>query len=376
MLYVLSEIGQGDPGRTSTLYEVRERLGLYGKAFLAMTLDNLQAEGDHDSRIDTLLDDLYGAANVTGTSTWWQEESVDYRNLNTDTRTTAIVLDTFIRLDPEQPLLPNAVRWLMETRQDGHWSNTQDTTWSLIALTDWLTLTGEAQGKYNWEVTLNDETMGSGAVTPQNVSETVSLRTQITDLLRDQLNVLRFSRDNNQGRMYYTTDLRYSLDAAQVDALDRGVAVERYFALADDGTGSPIDGAKVGDVISVTVTIVAPTDLFHLQVEVPIPAGTVPIDTNLATTSDQFNTPQMTADTTGDETQPVWWHQWTPTYTDLRSDKVAVFATFLSAGTYQYTFNVRASVPGEFKVLPATAEQTYFPDVWGRSAGATFKISE
>jgi uncharacterized protein YfaS (alpha-2-macroglobulin family) len=376
MLYVLSEIGEGDPGRTSTLYDVRERLGLYGKAFLAMTLANLQVSGTRDSRIDTLLDNLYGDAIITGTSAWWQEDSIDFRNLNTDTRTTAIVLAAFIRLDPEQPILPKAVRWLMETRQDGRWSNTQETAWSLIALTDWLTLTGETEAEYNWTVALNNEELGSGAVTPANVTEKSTLRADISELLRDEVNALRFGRDSSQGRMYYTTYLRYNLDAAQVEARDRGVVLERHFALAEGDPESQTTTAQVGDVISVTVTIVAPTDLYHLMVEVPIPAGTEPIDPNLATTSDTFVDPRMQVEGEEEPSGPSWWRYWIPSYTDMRDDKVAVFATFLAAGTYEYTFNVRASVPGEYRVLPAYAEQMYFTEVWGRSAGATFTISD
>ena len=375
MLYVLSEIGQGDPGRTSTLYDVRERLGLYGQAFLAMTLDNLQEGNTRDARIDTLLDNLYGAANITGTSAWWQEDSVDYRNLNTDTRTTAIVLAAFIRLDPQQPILPKVVRWLMETREDGRWASTQETAWSLIALTDWLTLTGEASAEYNWNVTLNDQELGSGEVTPANVTDKVTLRADVTELLRDEANALRFNRDNSQGRMYYTTYLRYTLDAASVGAQDRGVVLERHFALAEATPDSQTTTAQVGDVISVTVTIVAPTDLYHLMVEVPIPAGTEPIDPNLATTSDTFIDPAIT-EVEGGDLGPTWWRYWTPSYTDLRDDKVAVFATFLQAGTYEYTFNVRASVPGEYKVLPAYGKQMYFTEVWGRSAGSTFTITK
>jgi hypothetical protein len=53
-----------------------------------------------------------------------------------------------------------------------------------------------------------------------------------------------------------------------------------------------------------------------------------------------------------------------------------LFATELPAGTYQYTSQMRASLPGEFQVLPATAYEMYFPEVWGRSAGEMFTISE
>ena len=62
--------------------------------------------------------------------------------MNTDTRSTAIVLAALTRLRPDNELLPNAVRWLMEARQAGRWSNTQENAWSIIALTDWLAASG------------------------------------------------------------------------------------------------------------------------------------------------------------------------------------------------------------------------------------------
>jgi uncharacterized protein YfaS (alpha-2-macroglobulin family) len=124
------------------------------------------------------------------------------------------------------------------------------------------------------------------------------------------------------------------------------------------------------------VTIVAPTDLFHLLVEVPIPAGTEPIDPQLANTADaMMGMPELTEVPEEGELR-TWWRSWIPSYTDTRDDKVAVFATFLAAGTYEYTFAVRASVPGDYRVLPAHAEQMYFPEVWGRSRGATFSIAD
>ena len=63
-------------------------------------------------------------------------------------------------------------------------------------------------------------------------------------------------------------------------------------------------------------------------------------------------------------------------FTDYRDDRVTLFATYLPAGAYEYTFLVRASLPGEFRVLPVHAEMMYFPEVWGRSGGALFTGTE
>ena len=375
MHFVLSAMDQGDPGRASTLYDARERLDIYGKALLAVALANMEPSGAAAPRVRTLLDDIAGVVELSATGASWQEASIDYRTLNTNTRTTSIVLATFSRLKPDHPLLPQVVRWLMITREAGRWSTTQENAWAIIALTDWLAASGELEGDYTWEATLNDTSLGQGVVSPEDLGDPVQMRVAVTDLLRNQANVLNFSRSSALGQMYYTADLRYYLDATAVDSRDRGIVVDRSFTLLDGDPSRPISSAQVGDVVSVTVTIVAPTDLHHVLVEAPIPAGLEPIDPRLATTSGQFDMPSIT-DTGLADGDAWWWSRWIPSYTDIRDDKVALFATFLPAGAYQYTFNARAGIAGEYRVLPAYAEMMYFHDVWGRSSGALFTVTE
>lgn len=366
--FVLAETGNGDPGRASTLYDVRERLSHYGQALLAMTLAQLAEDGAENAQVATLLDDLAGAAQVSATGASWHEANIDFQTLNTDTRTTSMVLAAFVRLDPENPLLPNVVRWLMSAREAGHWATTQENSWAIIALTDWLAFSGELSGEYEWQVYLNEGDLGTGSVDAGTLAEPVTLRAAVVDLLRDEANRLTIERSNDNGQLYYTTHLRYYLDALAITAEDRGLVVDRRFEQA----GTVVNSAQVGDVISVTVTIVAPTDLYHALIEVPIPAGVEPIDTSLATESDIYSDPSLTPTSQANDR----WRFWTPSYTDLRDDRVALFATRLPAGTYEYTFQVRATIPGEYRVLPVYGEMMYFNEVWGRSTGAQFTVTE
>jgi alpha-2-macroglobulin len=368
--FVLSEMGEGDPGRASTLYDVRERLSYYGQALLAMALANIaDTEGNGaDERVDTLLDNLYGAAQLTATGAWWHEERVDYQTLNTDTRTTAMVLAAFARLEPAQPLLPNVVRWLMSARQAGHWATTQENAWAIIGLTDWMAATGELAGEYEWTALVGGDELGRGTVSADNLTERVSLQRAVADLVRDEANLLLINRSNASGQLYYTAHLRYYLDILAIEPQDRGLVVDRRFTMSD----TIVSSARIGDVISVTATIIAPTDLYHVLVEVPIPAGVEPIDPSLATTTETVARPELTPVETPQEP----WRFWTPSYTDIRDDRVALFATRLPAGTYQYTFQVRATLPGEYRVLPVHGEMMYFPEVWGRSAAAQFTVTE
>jgi uncharacterized protein YfaS (alpha-2-macroglobulin family) len=56
-------------------------------------------------------------------------------------------------------------------------------------------------------------------------------------------------------------------------------------------------------------------------------------------------------------------------------EKTVMFATAW-IGTYEFTYSIRASLPGTFLILPVTAYQMYFPEVWGRGAGGTFEVVE
>ncbi len=359
--FVLAEMGEADPGRMSTLYDVRERLDHYGRAFLAMAMYMAQPD---DERVTTLMDDLAGAASLSATGAWWQEENADWQTLNTDVRSTAIILEAFTRINPENPLLPNVVRWLMQAREAGTWSNTQENAWSIIALTDWMETTGELEADYTWDVTLNGDQLDTGAVDASNLAAPTTLRTAVADLLRDEANTLRIARSNESGKLYYTAHLQYFLDALAVAPANRGIVVDRQFSV----NGEPVSSARVGDIISATVTVIAPTSLFQLRVDSPIPAGAEVIDPNLD------NAPQF--DEFGQPVQRWDWLAWNPTYKDFRDDRVALFSSYVPAGTYQYTFRLRATVPGEYRVLPTYAEMMYFTEVWGRSAGSLFTITE
>nr|MBC7244834.1 Ig-like domain-containing protein [Chloroflexota bacterium] len=370
ILYVLAEYGQGDLGRTVALFDKRGSLDNYGKAYLLMALRLLQPE--EQSRVKTLLSELTNAAIVSATGAHWEEEQTDRWTMNTDTRTTAIVLQALLRADPANALIPNTVRWLMAARKQGHWETTQETAWAIMALTDFMVATGELQADYDYRVTVNAKRLGQGTVTTQDVGETRKLVVSIQELLREESNRIVLERttlapQTGKGQLYYSLYLRYFLPVEDVKALNRGVIVSRQYTLLDQ-PGKPITAAKVGDVIRVKLTIIAPNALHFLVVEDPLPAGCEALDTSLKTTSAAYQMPILE----GEEGWPPYW--WYFTESELRDEKVALFATYLNKGTYEYTYLIRASVPGRFLTMPTYAYEMYFPEVFGRSDGGVFTV--
>ncbi len=342
-LYALAEAGQKEPNRVGALFEVRERLGNFGKAYLALALHLIDDQAA-PTRIKTLLADLSGQAITSATSAHWEEGAPDYWNMNTNTRSTAIVIDALARLDPQgsaTSLGPNAVRWLMSARTANRWETTQDNAWAIIALTDWMAATGELEGNYDWQVQLNGQTLGRGTVTPQNVEQVTSLRADIKQLLLDQTNGLVLERtagagQTGGGQMYYTAHLKTYAPVQDIQPMNRGFAVSREYRLADCSKVDPkaecptITSAKVGDVIQVKVSLVVPHSSYYVIVEDPLPAGTEALDTSLRTTSQAVEGPQMQKESGQGATSFGWW--WTPTHVELRDEKTVMFATDLESG--------------------------------------------
>jgi len=378
ILYALAEAGQGDLGRTMALFQEREKLDIFGRAYLAMAAHILD---DSAKQIDTLVDDITSSAIVSATGAHWEEEQVDYYAMNTDTRSTAIVVAALSRIRPDHALLPNAVRWLMSIRENGgHWETTQETAWALIGLTDFMAATGELEGEYRWRASLNGAELGSGEVDESNIDETTRLRVAISELLAGEVNRLAIERDpldgsvaGSPGRLYYAAYLTYYKPVNEVKALDRGIVISRKYSLADDEDSEAITGAKLGDVIDVELTLVAPNDLHYVVVEDPFPAGTEGIDTSLATTSAVGESPSIER---ADRRDPWGYGYWWFSHSELRDEKAVLFATFLPKGTYVYRYQIRASLPGEFNVIPTHAGQMYFPEVFGRGDGGLFRISQ
>ncbi|RPH57504.1 MAG: hypothetical protein EHM81_11485 [Chloroflexi bacterium] len=320
-----------------------------------------------DKRIATLMSDLGSAAIPSAAGTHWEEKTRDYWNWNTDLRTTAIVLDTFIRIDPNNLLAANAVRWLMAHRDAGHWQSTQETAWTLMSLTDWLVASKEFETNYQYAVGLNGSLLKEATASKDNLTDPLKLKLQLKDLITDAANYLVITRGAGTGNLYYSAYLDVTLPVEKIEPLDQGMTVSRqYFTLDDSKT--PITEIERGELVRVRVTLVVPDSMHYVVINDPLPAGLEAIDTTLATS------PEIPSSYTRLDFEKRGWGWWYFHHTELRDEKVVLSSEYLPAGTYVFTYMARASTLGAFKVIPPTASEFYFPDVAGRGAGSLFIV--
>ncbi len=360
--FVLADAGHGNSGRLAGLYEFREKLSYYARALVAL---GLQMVNPGDTRITTLLADLYGAANLAASGASWHEKSSDPYSFDSDIRTTAMVVDAITKLDAKNALGTNAVRWLLMARSGRAWISPQETTWAILALTDWRAATGDANQMYTWRVSLNNVSVANGTASARD--GTVTVQTPISQLLPAVGNELTFERGEGTGVLYYSARLNSVLPADEAKAINRGIVVARKYELAEctPKPGSPcaaINEARVGQNVRVRLTVVAPHSLYFVRLTDPLPAGAESLDPRLV----PVHMPEI-------ETRYAWCGC-SFEHTQLRDSVTIAEASYLPSGTHELTYLLRPAFAGTYKVMPAQVTQTYLPESFGRSDGAQFKI--
>jgi len=372
ILYALARDEQARLGRSFALAEQRASLSNTAKAWVALAI-KLSGGAEDDPRLTSLLTDLQTAAIPSATGNHWEEAEYNLDIFGNSTQTTAQVLQAFTQFQPEHPLVDSTLRWLMVSRKEGRWESPHDTAIALLAITDFMLVRKDAQAAFDYRVELNGETKLEGKAEAGKVHQEDETVIEMGDLLKDTLNELKLTRTPAEaaGRLYYTAHLRYFTPAESVEAASHGVAVSHEYFRADVDEDTPVTEVQLGDVVKVKVTLVAESDLNFLVLEDYLPAGLEPIDTSLKTTAPEFRRrlyeEQRRAYQVSKQYSPFG-------HTDIRDNRVALFARFVPKGAYEYTYFAQATTPGEFKLAPATAYEEYFPEVWGRSDGGTFVV--
>jgi alpha-2-macroglobulin len=368
--YVLTRADDGryapSPAELEALFRVRLEMNHDAKAYLLMAYASLN--GDYSNPINALTGDLVSSARLSATGAHWEENYRDWWNWGSNTRSTAVVLSALLQSVPDSELLPNAVRWLMVARRGDHWVTTQETTWAVMALTDWMTATNELNGNYDYTLVLNSDEQTAGQVTPDSVRTGQQLTFEVAELLQDEINRLTVIRSEGEGALYYTAHLKLRLDANEVEAIDRGVGITREYFMDDQET--PVTEAQMGDILTVRLTMTLSDSIYFFVLEDPLPAGMEALDTSLLTTTQAVPGPQLRPT----HNPYYYWRWWYWDHTEIRDESVNLYADYLPAGTYVYSYQVRATTPGIFQTMPSHGYAFYFPEVFGRSDGELFTI--
>jgi len=152
---------------------------------------------------------------------------------------------------------------------------------------------------------------------------------------------------------------------------------------------------KSGAKVRVKVTMVNDSRRTNMVLIDPLPAGLEPLNPVLANTSvpptpvdggfdGGFGGPDIAPQIEPGfgrsygliPDQGMWWNGNWWDHQNLRDDRAESYASWLWAGTHEFSYVARATTPGTFVVPPSRAEEIYAPEVFGRSATTTMIVED
>ncbi len=252
-------------------------------------------------------------------------------------------------------------------KPDGRWVSTADTGWCLLALSRYFQ--GEDPGTnkpVDCTITLGKEeplqlkirdASAHVELNPRKLIETgkITLESGSKDLIN------------------YTLSLKYPDIATDPSKLKKGFTLSKKM---ENLNGK--EEIRIGDVIRVTLDIgIRQTvdgrkhgRVDYLALEDPVPAGLVPINSDLKT--------EATPDNEGsEESRRRSWDEpsdFYPTHFEMRDDGVRVFRNRAWTGLYRYSYLARAVAQGEFWMRGSRISLMYNPDSFGKTKGRKVKI--
>ena len=364
ILYVMAENGNTDLALANNLYEKRADLPLFSRAYLAMTFGS-------GAKAKTLLQEVIDQVKIDARGAHFEEKDEGYwvQTMNTNNRSTAIILQAMIRQTPDQDLIPKIVRYMLDSRQEGHWDTTQSTVASLFALTDFLKDTKELNASYKADVKIDGVSVLTKQFDKKNILSKEEVVKAFSDLGESKFNDLSLSKEG-EGRLYYDISMDYFLTQDKLLPTDQGIGISRDI--------TPLNAAqtdvRVQGTYKTKLTITVPEDRNSVAISSPLPAGMEPIDftiqTNQQQLADEINQPK-------DGEEGYWWSPlWYFNHIEFRDDEIFLYADYLPAGVYEYEYLTRATTAGKFRERPARAWEMYYPETFGQTDGGWFEIKE
>lgn len=364
MIYAYTESGEGDTRYLEELYGKRGSLGPYGRALLALALQEKK-----DGRAREVASLIENAAQRDEYEAHWQTARInDYgRDVYLDAEATALSLKALSQINPGSDLLPKVARWLVKNRRNGYyWLSTKETAFAIYGLTDYLKVSKELSPDYSFEIYLNGTKVAGqhiGSSEATNAQAVVITKKAAEVSGSNQIRIVKKGR----GALYVSTALEYFTADENVPAQSAyGLEITReYLRLRvsenENGKASwrvePMSGElRSGDMIVVRLHLTGPRAQY-LMIEDPIPAGAEQVG--------QVSGIYLNY-TTG---------QWSDWYSarEFRDNRTAIFVNYFDGdATFQYA--MRVEVPGEFRIAPARAELMYQPTVQANTKNDWMRI--
>ncbi|GAB5521478.1 MAG: alpha-2-macroglobulin family protein [Rhodothermales bacterium] len=352
----------------------RGALSIDGQSYLLRAL-LLSSSSAHDAAKDRIANMLAAQIRVEGTTAYFAAPAADDYSwiFASDTRSTAFGLSALLDYaggTDQRVLAQRMVRYLIDTRQGGHWTSTQENAAVLDALRLYFERYEEAEPNFAAEVQLAGQSVLQEAFQGRSL-DVARAEVDLDDLPSSAGPLPIAINREGTGVLYYSLALN-TYSTGPVEAETRGLTVARSIRKLD-AAGMPGNPPltpvgetltiQAGDLLQVTVRLTTPVARSYVVVDDALPAGLEALNTAFATTAGVVQQ-QSGMDT--------WWGSFN--HTELRDDRVLLFADYLRRGEHTYRYVVRATTSGIFQHPPLHASLMYQPNVRGRTASSRVQV--
>jgi uncharacterized protein YfaS (alpha-2-macroglobulin family) len=414
MLHALAATAKGrapvafEKAAIDNLWSKRSRLSSYGLALYALSAHQfgmreqaltLSRNLENGAAVDNAPDASVlvrgsgsGAATLMATAHWGAPASW-WRWYDSPVESTATALRALSAIDPKHRLIEPSMNWLVKNRRGAQWSNTRDTALAVLALTDYLRVSGEVGGDAEYEVAVNGVSVARKKILRSEMLSAPSRFAVPASAIRDGENLVTVKRLTGDGALYVSAEARFFSLEEPVKAAGNEIFLKReYEKLAGRPTllkgyvydKVPMkdgDSIRSGERVEVVVTVEVKNDYEYLLLEDLKPAGLEAVELVSGTPlyarklkASAVAKPKRAAATVmppdDDSTSTRW------VYQELRDRKVAMFIDKLDQGIWEIRYTLRAEVPGRFHALPLMGGAMYVPEIRGNSDEARITVEE
>lgn len=398
-------VGEFEAKALANLWTQRDQLNAYTRSLFALAAHHF---GDHekaaalvralgngvirDDKPDTSVLLTPSGANAqpsTAPATvHWGEDGGWWRWSDGGVEATAFALRALLAIDPKDELVEPAANWLLKNRRGAQWSNTRDTALVILALNDYLRVTGELKSDLDYEVVVNGQSIARKKITPADIVSAPSVFTVDAALVKDA-NEIRIVRHGGNAPVYFA--VRATLFTAEEPVAPAGseLFVRRtYYRLVPRATllkGTTFDRVELdegfvrsGERIEVVLTIETKNDYEYLLFEDLKPAGFEAVEVrsggSLYAREVKRSAAPATSQSAGERDEFTGRSRWV--YPEWRDRKAALFIDKLPQGFWELRYEFRAETPGSFHALPVLAHAMYVPEIRANSAEVRVNVGE
>ena len=347
----------------------------YARSLIAMTW---KLTGN-DSKANESLSILEKNAKTSGEgAAYWEGKQFHYQWQNDKVQTTAMALKAIVNINESSQLKDKVIRWLMTQRQGTAWRNTQETAMIVYAMVDYLKTSNELEPDYSVKVMVNGQNVFEKKMSKEDVfrkSEVIRVNTEIIKTGSNDISIEK----SGSGKVYFSSDMTYYKTNSIISANEVGFRIEReYFKLEKYNSYSDdkiiyrkkyFDGTiNSGDEILVKLKVHSKDNEYqYFMLEDPLPSGVEVVKDDWAY--------QIEEETSYGGYNYYYWRWW---YADkeVRDNRVTFFATYLGKGEYEFSYILRAQIPGYYAVNPAIGMLMYYPEINGNSGNLKLRIAE